>query len=539
MARGRGRPPKIQPPIGSTISSASIDANFVSNDPSSPKTHSSPNSSFSLNDLIVDVFNGSSTSKTPLKSSLKSVVHLVNSPNNNKLISKSPVNIPSSVQGPESDNNGEDSSIEKDIESLSDNIPQETVDPGSIMNNGNKESGLLGDISEGVDAVQVLPDKSPHTVKHPECYNEDQLEDTQIAMKRGPLPVSDNVACNIPQENATEAWMEPVQGAQIYKLFTKLKNVKLKLKDLHNNHYSNLSSRIDTCLAELYSCQEEIQQDRYNQALHDQEKVLLTNYTRLRKTEGTMLKQRAKIEHITYNDSSSKYFFGRIHERKQQQIVGQIRDKDGNTLIGVDNVAKGFIDYYKGLLGEGWSCGPGLARPQGRDYGAKCAVCDGHGRSSCGAANLSREHRLAYSWANDKEVREALRIHEGSIGRWTRCNYSIAYEKNVESCFDYHMNFSRKESLEALIYSGDQDMIISYVGTLEWINELNLPITDEWRPWFVDGQVGGYVTEFSLPSYGSYHLVYTTIKGTGHTAVTYKPRECLAMMDRWFSLKML
>ncbi|KAH9614366.1 hypothetical protein KSS87_023321 [Heliosperma pusillum] len=152
---------------------------------------------------------------------------------------------------------------------------------------------------------------------------------------------------------------------------------------------------------------------------------------------------------------------------------------------------------------------------------------------------LSREHRLAYSWANDKEVREALRIHEGSIGRWTRCNYSIAYEKNVESCFDYHMNFSRKESLEALIYSGDQDMIISYVGTLEWINELNLPKTDEWRPWFVDGQVGGYVTEFSLPSYGSYHLVYTTIKGTGHTAVTYKPRECLAMMDRWFSLKML
>jgi len=39
--------------------------------------------------------------------------------------------------------------------------------------------------------------------------------------------------------------------------------------------------------------------------------------------------------------------------------------------------------------------------------------------------------------------------------------------------------------------SGDQDMVISYVGTMAWIRKLNLSASDRWRPWFVKGQVAG------------------------------------------------
>jgi hypothetical protein len=42
--------------------------------------------------------------------------------------------------------------------------------------------------------------------------------------------------------------------------------------------------------------------------------------------------------------------------------------------------------------------------------------------------------------------------------------------------------------------SGDLDMVIPYVGTHAWIKSLNLTVSEEWEPWFVDGQVAGLVS---------------------------------------------
>ncbi|KAH9613929.1 hypothetical protein KSS87_011878 [Heliosperma pusillum] len=145
---------------------------------------------------------------------------------------------------------------------------------------------------------------------------------------------------------------------------------------------------------------------------------------------------------------------------------------------------------------------------------------------------------LVYSWANNEQVREALHIQKGSIGHWVRCNYSIPYEENVQFSFEYHKNISTKP-LQVLIFSGDQDMGVSYLETLKWINKLKIPTSDDWRPWFVDGQVAGYVTEYSSSASSLYRLAFTTIKGGGHVAAEYKPRECRAMIERWLSLSPL
>ncbi|XP_030522866.1 serine carboxypeptidase-like 18 [Rhodamnia argentea] len=138
---------------------------------------------------------------------------------------------------------------------------------------------------------------------------------------------------------------------------------------------------------------------------------------------------------------------------------------------------------------------------------------------------------FSYIWANDKKVREAFHVREGTKQEWERCNHSLSYTKDVLDSTVYHKYLSGK-SLRALVYSGDHDMAIPYVSTLDWIRSLNLTLKGPWSPWFVEGQVAGYSI---LYSENEYDLTFSTIKGGGHTAPEYKPQQCLAMVDRWFS----
>lgn len=137
----------------------------------------------------------------------------------------------------------------------------------------------------------------------------------------------------------------------------------------------------------------------------------------------------------------------------------------------------------------------------------------------------------SYIWANDKNVQDALYIREGTKVEWLRCNKSLSYTATVESVVEYHRNLSYK-GYQALVYSGDHDLVIPYVGTHGWISYLNFTISTLWQPWFVDGQVAGFTETHKN---NKYLLTFATVKGGGHTAPEYKPKECLAMIDRWLS----
>ncbi|KAI4337066.1 hypothetical protein L6164_015524 [Bauhinia variegata] len=139
---------------------------------------------------------------------------------------------------------------------------------------------------------------------------------------------------------------------------------------------------------------------------------------------------------------------------------------------------------------------------------------------------------LCAYWANDDDVRKALRIRKGTKGQWVRCNTGIPFTYNIPTSFQYHVNLSKK-GYRSLIYSGDHDLIVPFLGTQAWIRSLNYSIVDDWRQWSVDGQVAGYTRTYSN------RMTFATVKGAGHTAPEYKPKECLAMYSRWLSYKPL
>ncbi|XP_021889599.1 serine carboxypeptidase-like 17 [Carica papaya] len=134
---------------------------------------------------------------------------------------------------------------------------------------------------------------------------------------------------------------------------------------------------------------------------------------------------------------------------------------------------------------------------------------------------------LADYWANDYSVRQALHIHEGSIEKWRRCNKNMPYIRDIQNSIPYHANLSVK-GYRSLIYNGDHDLTMPFLGTQAWIRSLNYSIVDDWRPWMLSGQVAGYTRTYSNK------MTFATIKGGGHTTM-FRPEESSVMFKRWIS----
>ncbi|KAL7594076.1 hypothetical protein Lser_V15G34375 [Lactuca serriola] len=151
-------------------------------------------------------------------------------------------------------------------------------------------------------------------------------------------------------------------------------------------------------------------------------------------------------------------------------------------------------------------------------------------------------YNYATLWANDENVMRALNVREGTVKEWLLCNLDMkynygkpsmpSYEFNIQSSIVYHEKLS-KRNCRALIFSGDHDMMVPHVGTRNWINSINLTITDSnWDAWYANGQSAGYKTSYA---HDNYTLVFATVKGAGHTAPEFKPAECFEMVKRWFA----
>lgn len=92
----------------------------------------------------------------------------------------------------------------------------------------------------------------------------------------------------------------------------------------------------------------------------------------------------------------------------------------------------------------------------------------------------------------NKKSRREFHLAQGTIGEWTRCSYGISYTREISSTIKYHLYLGKK-GYRSLVYSGDHDMLVPFVGTQAWIKSLNFSIVDDWRPWLPEGQVAGYV----------------------------------------------
>ncbi|CAL4944179.1 unnamed protein product [Urochloa decumbens] len=150
---------------------------------------------------------------------------------------------------------------------------------------------------------------------------------------------------------------------------------------------------------------------------------------------------------------------------------------------------------------------------------------------------VSYRYYLSYFWANNIATIASLGIKEGTVMDWIRCNvYNYPYAHDLPNSIKCHFNLTTK-GYRALVYSGDHDLQVPFLGTHSWIRSFNFPIVDDWRAWHIDGQAAGFTI-----TYGN-NLTFATVKvcapqllttkGGRHVASENRPKECFAMGKRW------
>ena len=79
--------------------------------------------------------------------------------------------------------------------------------------------------------------------------------------------------------------------------------------------------------------------------------------------------------------------------------------------------------------------------------------------------------------------------------------------------------------------------VCSTASTQYWIYDVGVSPKDGqlWKPWKVNKQTAGYVTEFDLGDDSDSSFTFATVHGAGHEVPAYRPEEALILFQSFFS----
>lgn len=137
-------------------------------------------------------------------------------------------------------------------------------------------------------------------------------------------------------------------------------------------------------------------------------------------------------------------------------------------------------------------------------------------------------------WFANVTVQKALNLDAPGQSRFQ-------YKTSGPASFLLYPNLIRK--IRVLIYNGDADACVPYIGNAEWLGELEKKgiITEDvpWRPWFeagVKGMPAGYVTTYNVSkSEVEAKLTFLTIRLAGHMVPLFQPGPALTFVQRFLS----
>ncbi|KAL3682548.1 hypothetical protein R1sor_000570 [Riccia sorocarpa] len=110
------------------------------------------------------------------------------------------------------------------------------------------------------------------------------------------------------------------------------------------------------------------------------------------------------------------------------------------------------------------------------------------------------------------------------------CSDIVRYSEKdlLSSVVPLYKDVLLNSNLKILIFSGDHDAIVPVTGSRAWISTLGLKIVEDWKPYYVNKQVAGYVTKYDK-------LTFATVRGAGHMVPYTQPERGLYLFGNFVS----
>uniref|UniRef100_A0ACD5X6Q9 Uncharacterized protein n=1 Tax=Avena sativa TaxID=4498 RepID=A0ACD5X6Q9_AVESA len=124
------------------------------------------------------------------------------------------------------------------------------------------------------------------------------------------------------------------------------------------------------------------------------------------------------------------------------------------------------------------------------------------------------------AYLNLPAVQRALHARET---KWRDCTAFTDFKDSPETMVPT-LKWLIDHRLPVWLFSGDFDSVCPLTGTRYTIRDLNLSVTERWRPWTSGHEVGGYAQQYE----GGF--TFASVRGAGHTVPSFQPERALILL---------
>lgn len=151
-------------------------------------------------------------------------------------------------------------------------------------------------------------------------------------------------------EIVSQVWNAPGNGVPMYKLVSKLKDLKCRLKQLNKDYFSNISARTLDARKMMEATQAELQLNPFSADLAEVEKSQRCTFAELRASEESFFRQKSRIRWLREGDRNTKFFHQYVNKRHLRNRVLSVLDSSGNILTESRLVQRRFVEFFEDLL---------------------------------------------------------------------------------------------------------------------------------------------------------------------------------------------